>query len=97
MHEVAGADTLVIESTFLDEDKDAAKAFGHLTAKQAGQFAKDAGVRALIINHVSRRYRERDIIDEARSVFPDAFVARDFDHYVIRRGQPVLRNPDRRK
>ena len=53
------------------------------------------GVRTLILNHVSRRYREWDIINEARRIFPDTFVARDFDHYVIRRGQPTLRNPEK--
>ncbi|MEL6152002.1 MAG: ribonuclease Z [Chloroflexota bacterium] len=95
LHEVEGANTLVIESTFLDVDAGAAKAFGHITAKQAAQFAKDAGVQNLIINHVSRRYRERDIIDEARAIFPNAYVARDFDHYAVRRGQPVIRNPEK--
>ncbi|MEM6530389.1 MAG: hypothetical protein AAF653_18965 [Chloroflexota bacterium] len=45
LHEIDGANTLVIESTFLDEDAGAAKAFGHITAKQAAQFAKEAGVQ----------------------------------------------------
>lgn len=88
-HEVEGASTLIIEGTFIGEDE----GFGHMTVKRSAQFARDVGVENLIINHVSRRYRERDIIREARSVFPNAYVARDFDHYVIRRGKPVLRNP----
>lgn len=85
----AGADALVIEATFLEADAETAKTFGHLTAKQAATLALETGAKALILTHVSRRYRERDIIDEARSVFPDAFVARDFDHFVIHRDRPI--------
>ncbi len=87
--QVADADALVIEATFLEQDADAARAFGHLTAQQAATLARDTGVKTLILNHVSRRYRERDIIDEARRVFPETYVARDMDHYMIRRGKPV--------
>lgn len=86
---VAGADALVIEATFLDEDEDAARSFGHLTARQAATLAAETGVKTLILTHVSRRYRERDIISEARSVFPQTHVARDMDHYVLHRGRPV--------
>jgi len=93
-HEIEGADVLVTEATFLREHADIARAHGHLTAAGAAQYAKDMGVKTLVLTHVSRRYREYDIINEARSVFPDTFVARDFDHYVIRRGKPTLRNPD---
>jgi ribonuclease Z len=93
--EVEGADVLVMEATFLDEDGLGEGSYGHMTAKATARFARDAGVTTLILNHVSRRYRERDVIDEARSVFPNTYLARDFDHYVIRRGRPVLRNPDK--
>jgi ribonuclease Z len=43
-----------------------------------------AGVRALYLTHVSRRYREKDIIAEAQSVFPEAVVARDFDTFQVK-------------
>ena len=86
---VAGSDMLVIEATFLEEDAAAARAFGHLTARQAATLARDNGVKTLVLNHVSRRYRERDIVDEARQVFPEAYVARDMDHFILHRGQPV--------
>lgn len=86
---VAGADLLVIESTFLDEDADAAARFGHITAKQAATLARDQGVRALILSHISRRYRESRIFDEARRVFPECYVARDLDHYQVRRDKPL--------
>jgi ribonuclease Z len=84
---VTGADTLVIEATFLESEAEEARAFGHLTAKQAAVLARECGVKSLLLNHVSRRYRERDIIEEARREFPDTYVVRDFDHFEIRRGQ----------
>ncbi len=85
---VTDADALVIEATFLDEDRDVANQFGHITAKQAATLARDCGVRSLLLTHVSRRYRERDIIDEARSVFPGAIVVRDLEHYILHRDRP---------
>jgi ribonuclease Z len=84
---VQDADALVIEATFLESEVDVARDFGHLTAKQAGRLAKETGVKTLLINHVSRRYREADVVEEVRSVFPNAYVARDMDHFIIRRGQ----------
>ncbi len=86
---IAGADTLVIEATFLDADSEAARNFGHLTAKQAATLAREMNVKTLILTHVSRRYRERDIINEAQQVFPATFIARDMDHYVMQRGRAV--------
>ncbi|MBL8147968.1 MAG: hypothetical protein JNL34_16435, partial [Anaerolineae bacterium] len=47
------------------------------------------GVRALILSHISRRYRESRIVEEARRVFPESFVARDLDHYQVRRDKPL--------
>jgi ribonuclease Z len=83
---VRGADMLVIEATYLKAESDMARRFGHLTAAQAAQLAKDAGVHRLALTHVSRRYRESQIVEEARSIFPETVVARDFDHYrVLRR------------
>jgi len=79
------ADGLVIEATYLDEEADMARQFGHLTAKQAATLARDAGVKQLYLTHVSRRYRERDILDEAKAIFLNVIVARDFDHYKIAR------------
>ncbi len=77
------ADALVIEATYLDVEADMARQFGHLTAKQAASLARDAGVKHLYLTHISRRYRERDVIDEARTIFPNTTVVRDFDHYKI--------------
>jgi ribonuclease Z len=88
---VAGADALVIEATFLESEAQEARAFGHLTATQSAQLALENGVKTLLLNHVSRRYRERDIIEEARAVFPNTYVVRDFDHFEIRRGEGAFR------
>ncbi|MCC6615476.1 MAG: ribonuclease Z [Anaerolineae bacterium] len=86
---VQDANTLVIEATFLDSEAEQARQFGHLTARQAGELATECNVGSLILNHVSRRYREVDIISEARRYFHNAHVARDLDHFVTRRGKPV--------
>ncbi|MEC4014791.1 ribonuclease Z [Streptomyces sp. H27-D2] len=53
-----GADLLVIESTFLDEDERLAVDHGHLTAGQAGRVAREAGVRHLVLTHFSQRYSD---------------------------------------
>lgn len=81
------ADALVIEATYLQEEADMARQFAHMTAYQAAQLAVQAGVKHLILTHISRRYRERDIIVEARGVFPEAIVARDFDAFQIKKGE----------
>jgi ribonuclease Z len=79
------ADGLVIESTYLDEEAEMAKQFSHLTVRQAAELGVAAKVKKLILTHISRRYREKDVLAEAQAIFPDAIVARDFDHYQIKR------------
>ena len=80
------ADVLVIEATYLETEREMAKKYAHLTAKQAAELARDANVGTLILTHLSRRYRERDILEEAKAVFPHTKVARDFDTYQVKRG-----------
>ena len=75
------ADALVIESTYLEEEAELAKQFSHLTAKMAAELALKANVRRLVLTHLSRRYRDKDVLAEAQAVFPTASVARDFDTY----------------
>jgi len=79
------ADALVIESTYLDEEADMARQFSHMTARQAAELAVKAGVKQLILTHISRRYREKDVVKEAQSVFPNSVVARDFDTFTVKR------------
>ena len=83
------ADALVIESTYLDEEAEMARQFAHMTARGAAELAARAGVKNLLITHISRRYRERDVLAEARSIFPNTVVARDFDMFQIRRDECV--------
>jgi ribonuclease Z len=78
-----GADALVMEATYLDEEADMAREFSHMTAKRSAELAVKAGVKALYLTHVSRRYREKDIIAQAQSVFPEAVIARDFDTFPV--------------
>lgn len=66
-----------------------AEQFAHLTARQAAELAANAGVKFLILTHISRRYRERDVLAEAQAIFPNTIVARDFDAFQVRRGECV--------
>ena len=86
VHEV---DALVIEATYMQEETKMADQFAHLTAGQAARLAADAGVKYLILTHISRRYRERDVLAEAQAIFPNTTVARDFDTFQVRRGECV--------
>ncbi len=79
------ADTLVIEATYTEEDADMARSFGHMTAAQAARLAQEANVKTLILTHLSRRYYASDIRTEAQAIFPNTFVAQDFDHFHISR------------
>lgn len=86
LHDVCrNADALTIEATYLHDDEEMARQFGHMTARRAAQLAVDADVKALLLTHLSRRYYERDIWQEARSIFATSYVARDLDHFIITR------------
>ena len=87
-----GADLLVHEATFGDEEADRARETGHSTARQAAELARQAEVELLALTHVSQRYAGPDLRDEAREVFEHTIVPRDFDRVEIpfpERGGPV--------
>ncbi|MEV0089057.1 ribonuclease Z [Saccharopolyspora sp. NPDC050642] len=70
-----GADLLVIESTFLDEDARLADEYRHLTAAQAARVAAECGVRTLVLTHFSQRYSDpQRFHDEAAAVFDGQVV-----------------------
>ena len=70
-----GADLLIHDGTFLEEDV-GSKA--HADVKEAARIAKKAGVKQLILTHISRRYTEtKDLEDQARGIFPNSIVAKD--------------------
>ena len=83
---VRDADALVIESTYTEEAADMAKQFSHLTAKMGADLAVKANVKQLILTHLSRRYREKEILTEAQATFANSVVARDFDEFKVKHG-----------
>jgi ribonuclease Z len=88
-----GADLLVHEATFAEEEAERAAQTAHSTATQAAAIARDADVRMLALTHLSTRYGGREIRDEARAVFPNTVVPRDFDTVELplpERGEPSL-------
>jgi ribonuclease Z len=75
----AGVDMLVCEATFLARDAELAAQSGHLTAREAGRLAAEAGARRLVLTHFSRRYTDDGAFAaEAGAEFGDVVEARDF-------------------
>ena len=73
------AKVLICESTYLDQEKDLAQKYMHMTAKQAATLAKEAGVELLVLTHFSARYTDpKAFEDEARKIFKNTIVAEDF-------------------
>lgn len=74
--EVRGVDLLYHEATFLHDMLERAQVTFHTTARQAGELAKKAGVKKLLIGHFSARYKDLNpLFDEARSAFPNTQLA----------------------
>ena len=74
-----GADLLIHEATFGEEEKERAKETGHSTAREAAQVALGAKARRLVLSHVSARYSisAEELVKEAREVFKETVVAKD--------------------
>jgi ribonuclease Z len=72
------AKILLCESTYSNQEKDLAHEYMHMTATQAAEIAKKAGVELLVLTHFSARYRNvEELGDEARLIFPNTVVAED--------------------
>jgi len=73
------SDLLVCESTYTEQEKDLAKEYKHLTAKQAAEIAKKSNSSRLILTHISQRYdyKEKLLLEEAKRVFKNTEVAED--------------------
>jgi ribonuclease Z len=88
-----GADVLVHEATFAEEERDRAHETLHSTAREAAEIARAAEVGLLVLTHLSNRYFGGEIEREAQTVFPDTVVPRDLDIIVVpfqERGAPEL-------
>jgi ribonuclease Z len=88
-----GAELLVHDASFAEEEAQRAAETGHSTAGQAAAVAREAGVRMLALVHISSRYHVKAVLEEAREEFEDTIAPRDFDVVEIpfsERGAPVL-------
>ena len=87
------SDVLIHEATFAIEEAERAAQTGHSTSTQAAGIARDAEVELLALNHLSIRYPAAIIRDEAREIFANTVLPRDFDTLEIpyaERGRPQL-------
>ena len=94
------ADLLIHEATFAEDEADRAAETGHSTAGQAAAIASEAEVRMLALTHFSTRYPVGVLRDEARAVFANTVLPRDFDTIEIpfaERGEPELVRWDERQ
>jgi ribonuclease Z len=88
-----GADVLVHEATFCEDERERARETQHSTALEAAGVARAADVQLLALTHLSNRYFGGEVAREARTIFPNAVVPKDFDTIDVRfqeRGGPVL-------
>jgi ribonuclease Z len=93
-----GADLLVHEATFSVEEADRAAETGHTTARAAALLAEEAEVEMLALTHLSPRHPAGALRAEAREVFENTIVPRDFDRVDLplpEKGEPVHVRADR--
>ena len=78
---VKNSDLLIIESTYSDEARAMAKEYKHMTVKQDAEIARNARVKKLFLTHLSERYEKNPekILKEAKKVFKNSHLAKDFD------------------
>lgn len=79
------ADVIVTEATYCEVDRDLARQHAHITAAEGARLARDANARHLLLTHISGRNTEKAISDEARAIFADSLVVRDYDNFRITR------------
>jgi ribonuclease Z len=88
-----GAEVLVHEATFCEDERERARETWHSTAADAARIAQAADVSMLALNHLSGRYSGGDVRREATEIFPNTVVPRDFDVIEVpfaERGSPRL-------
>lgn len=79
-----GVDCLIHEATFAKDLQSDANRWGHSTAGDAAQMAKEAGAKQLVLTHLSSRYGEAEsLLEEAKEVFENSFLAEDLKNFSI--------------
>ena len=78
IEQIYGVDLLFHEATFAQSEQARAKETFHTTASQAGEIARTAKVKQLLIGHFSARYEDESILlQEASDIFPNTLLARE--------------------
>jgi ribonuclease Z len=93
MEAASGADLLIHDASFAEEEAQRAVDTGHSTVGQAAAVAREAEVKLLALVHISSRYHVGKVLDEAREIFEPTIAPRDFDLIEIpfpERGEPLL-------
>ncbi|WP_297170066.1 ribonuclease Z [uncultured Porphyromonas sp.] len=84
VEQIRGVNLLYHESTYSDEFRDRAAAYGHSTARQAAEVAAAAEVGQLLLGHYSGRYDDLSrLLGEAQEVFPNSFATQEGDLYEV--------------
>ncbi len=76
------ADVLVHEATYGKGDEKLARKHGHSTNMEAAEVARDAGVKQLLLNHISPRFLSKDVSqlrNDASKVFEQVRVVKDLE------------------
>lgn len=84
------ADIVVHEATFDHDTNHLASDYGHSTNMDAANIASKASANNLILNHISARFLPQDlekIINEAKTIFPNVYIANDFSEFTLKQGE----------
>lgn len=77
-----GADTVLLDSGFLDEDQPP-KILPHMTVSQAAETAREANAGRLLLTHVNPSYDEADLMREASVIFQNTLIVQEKEEYTI--------------
>ena len=83
-----GMDVLVHESTFAEEEAKHAYDYFHTTSSQIAEVARNEDITTLFLTHISARYQGESsikLLNEARAIFENTYIANDFDEFEIKR------------
>lgn len=83
---VKGADLLIHEATFTSDKVELAQNYFHSTNTEAASLAAKSSIKQLLLTHISSRYQTEDdqrILAEAREIFPETYLAKDFFQFHI--------------